>query len=74
MGSTVLKESFLKLEYSVKVSNEMTNDSYISNFKGETIFSIHFWGLLPFCQISREGSINYLFFFFFFGGGGGGGG
>jgi hypothetical protein len=43
--------------YSIKFSNRMTNDNYISKLKVETVFSIHFWGLLSFCQISSEGSV-----------------
>ncbi len=47
------------MEYSIKVSKEMTNDSYISNLKKVTIFSIHFWGLLSFRQTWRGRSVIY---------------
>ena len=43
--------------YSIKFSNRMTNDNYISKLKGEIVISIHFWGLLSFCKISSEGSV-----------------
>ena len=51
------------LEYFVKVSNGMTNDNYVSNLKGVTVFSIHFWELLSFRQISREGIGIYHYLF-----------
>jgi hypothetical protein len=47
------------MEYSIKVSKEMTNDSYISNLKKVTIFSVHFWALLSFRQTLRERSVIY---------------
>ena len=40
------------MEYSIKVSKEMTNDSYISNLKKVTIFSVHFWG---YCHSVKPG-------------------
>ena len=43
---TVLKESLnKKIEYSIKFSNRITNENYISNHKGEIVFRIHFWVL-----------------------------
>jgi hypothetical protein len=42
MGSIALKDPFKKIEYSIKISNEMTNDNYISNLKYETLFLVHF--------------------------------
>ena len=53
MRSIVLREYFLlKMKYYVKISKKMTNDSYISNLKVVTVFSVHLWSFT-------------LFFFFF---------
>ena len=51
------------MEHSFKFSNKMTNDSYFSNFKGVAVFSVYFWGLLSFYQITREGNVIYPIFF-----------
>ena len=49
------------MEYLVKFSNGMTNNGYISNLKSVTVFSIHFWVLLSFCQTSGESSVYLPF-------------
>jgi hypothetical protein len=38
----------------------------MSNLKGETFISVQVWGLLSFCNTSRESIVIYPFFFFFF--------
>ena len=47
------------MKYCVKDSNENTNDSFMSNLKGETVISAQVWGLLSFYNTSREGSVIY---------------
>jgi hypothetical protein len=37
----------------------------MSNLKGETVISVQVWGLLSFCNTSREGIVIYPFFFLF---------
>jgi hypothetical protein len=58
----LVKGIFKKIEFFVKISNEKTHDSFMSNLKGETIISAQFWGLLSFFNSSREGSVIYLIF------------
>ena len=54
-----LFEKKKKTEYFIKISNKKTHDSFMSNLKGGTVISAQVWGLLSFCNISREDSIIY---------------
>ena len=54
------------MKYYVQVSNRMVNDNYISNLKGEIVFSINFWKLFLFCEILSEGSIVIIIIIIFF--------
>lgn len=51
------------MKYSVKVNNEKTHDSIMSNWKSEIVILVQIWDLLSFCNISREGSLIYLIFY-----------
>ena len=48
------------MEYSIKNNNGKTHDSFMSNPKSENVILAQFWGLLSFCNASREVSIIYL--------------
>ncbi len=47
------------MEYCVNDSNRKTNDSFISSLKGETVILTQVYGVLSFCNISRESSVIY---------------
>ena len=51
------------MEYSVKISNKKTHDSFMSNLNGGTVISAEVWDLLSFINTSREASVIYPFLY-----------